>query len=124
MESVESGKFICDIKCCLIQLAKLIWCDRFQLVVMESVESGKFICDIMIVDLLEMLYCLEWYVEVIDKFYDQVSSSGDDVLGFVVCELFGVVVCVLLWNFPLMMVVWKIGFVLLVGNSVIVKFVE
>lgn len=108
----------------LIQLAKLIRRDRFQLAVMESVESGKPIRDIMTVDLPETLQCLEWHAEVTDKLYDQVSPSGDDALGLVVREPLGVVACVLPWNFPLMMVAWKIGPALSAGNSVIVKPAE
>ena len=94
--------------------------DRFELAVMESVESGKPIRDIMTVDLPETLHCLEWHAEATDKLYDQVSPSGDDALGLVVREPLGVVATVLPWNFPLMMVAWKIGPALSAGNSVIV----
>jgi 4-(gamma-glutamylamino)butanal dehydrogenase len=108
----------------LIQLAKLIRRERFELAVMESVESGKPIRDIMTVDLPETLHCLEWHAEATDKLYDQVSPSGDDALGLVVREPLGVVAAVLPWNFPLMMVAWKIGPALSAGNSVIVKPAE
>ena len=108
----------------LIQLVKLMRRDRFQLAVMESIESGKPIRDIATIDLPETFHCLEWHAEATDKLYDQVSPSGDDALGLVVREPLGVVACVLPWNFPLMMVAWKIGPALSAGNSVIVKPAE
>ncbi|MFN0043547.1 MAG: aldehyde dehydrogenase [Alphaproteobacteria bacterium] len=108
----------------LIQLVKLMRRDRFELAVLESIESGKSIRDIMTVDLPETFHCLEWHAEATDKLYDQVSPSGDDALGLVVREPLGVVACVLPWNFPLMMVAWKIGPALSAGNSVIVKPAE
>ena len=108
----------------LIQLVKLMRRDRFQLAVMESIESGKPIRDIVTIDLPETFHCLEWHAEATDKLYDQVSPSGDDALGLVVREPLGVVACVLPWNFPLMMVAWKIGPALSAGNSVIVKPAE
>jgi gamma-glutamyl-gamma-aminobutyraldehyde dehydrogenase len=42
----------------------------------------------------------------------------------IIREPIGVVGCVLPWNFPLMMLVWKIGPALAMGNSVIVKPAE
>ena len=108
----------------LIQLVKLMRRDRFELAVLESIESGKPIRDIMTVDLPETFHCLEWHAEATDKLYDQVSPSGDDALGLVVREPLGVVACVLPWNFPLMMVAWKIGPALSAGNSVVVKPAE
>ncbi len=108
----------------LIQLVKLMRRDRFDLAVLESIESGKPIRDIMTVDLPETFHCLEWHAEATDKLYDQVSPSGDDALGLVVREPLGVVACVLPWNFPLMMVAWKIGPALSAGNSVVVKPAE
>ena len=56
-----------------------------------------------------------------DKQYGGISPSGDGRLGLIVREPAGVVACVLPWNFPLMMVGWKLGPALAEGNSVILK---
>ena len=45
-------------------------------------------------------------------------------MGLIVREPIGVVTAVLPWNFPLMMMAWKIGPALATGNSVIVKPAE
>ncbi|MDP6805917.1 MAG: aldehyde dehydrogenase [Rhodospirillales bacterium] len=108
----------------LIQLVKLLKRNRYELAVMESLESGKTIRDCALIDLPETLNCLEWHAEATDKIYGQVSPSGDDALGMIVREPLGVVACVIPWNFPIMLMAWKIGPALAAGNSVIVKPAE
>ena len=108
----------------LIKLAKLIRHNQRELAVLESLESGKPIQDIETVDIPEALHCLEWHAELADKLYDQVAPSGDDAAALIVREPIGVVACVLPWNFPILMLAWKIGPALAAGNSVIVKPAE
>lgn len=113
-----------DRKRVLIQLTKLILRHRHELAVIESLESGKPIHECQLTDIPETVHCLQWHAEATDKLYDQVSPSGDDALGLIIREPVGVVACVLPWNFPLMMLAWKIGPALSAGNSVIVKPAE
>ncbi len=108
----------------LIKLAKLIRRHQHELAVLESLESGKPIFDIETIDIPESLHCLEWHAETADKIYDQVAPSGDDAVAMIVREPIGVVGCVLPWNFPILMLAWKIGPALAAGNSVIVKPAE
>lgn len=105
----------------LIKLAKLMKRNRRELAVMESVDSGKTIFDCETVDVPETIHCLTWHAELIDKIYDQVSPASDDHIAMVVREPVGVVGLVLPWNFPLLMLAWKIGPALAAGCSVIVK---
>jgi len=113
-----------DRKHVMIQLTKLILRNRHELAVLESLESGKPIKECQITDVPETVHCLQWHAEATDKLYDQISPSGDDALGLIIREPVGVVACVLPWNFPLMMLAWKIGPALSAGNSVIVKPAE
>lgn len=108
----------------LIQLAKLIKRNARELAVMESIDSGKTIYDCETVDLPETINCLIWHAELIDKIYDQVSPASDDHISMIVREPVGVVGLVLPWNFPLLMLAWKIGPALAAGNSVVVKPAE
>ncbi|MFK7829556.1 MAG: aldehyde dehydrogenase [Congregibacter sp.] len=108
----------------MIQLCKLMQRDRHQLAVLESLESGKPILECQTTDVPETIDCLKWHAEATDKLYDQISPSGDDAIGMIVREPIGVAACVLPWNFPLMMLAWKIGPALSAGNSVIVKPAE
>lgn len=119
-----SGLHPSERKAVLIRLAKLIKRNARELAVMESLESGKTIFDCETVDLPETIHCLTWHAELIDKIYDQVSPASDDHIAMVVREPVGVVGLVLPWNFPLLMLAWKIGPALAAGCSVIVKPAE
>lgn len=108
----------------LIAMAKLIGRNAHELAVLESLESGKPIFDIETIDIPEAVHCLEWHAETADKIYDQLAPVGNDAVAMVVREPIGVVGCVLPWNFPILMLAWKIGPALAAGNSVIVKPAE
>lgn len=108
----------------LIRLAKLMTRNARELAVIESLDSGKTIFDCETVDVPETIHCLTWHAELIDKIYDQVSPASDDHIAMVVREPVGVVGLVLPWNFPLLMLAWKIGPALAAGCSVIVKPAE
>lgn len=105
----------------LIRLCKLLTRNRRELAVMESLDSGKTIFDCETVDVPETIHCIKWHAELIDKIYDQVSPASDDHIAMVVREPVGVVGLVLPWNFPLLMLAWKIGPALAAGCSVVVK---
>ncbi|WP_370268878.1 aldehyde dehydrogenase family protein, partial [Nioella sp.] len=93
----------------LIRFAKLLTRNARELAVMESLDSGKPIYDCETVDIPETINCIKWHAEAIDKIYDQVSPASDDHIAMVVREPIGVVGLVLPWNFPLLMLAWKIG---------------
>ncbi len=113
-----------DRKDVLIRLCKLITRNKRELAVMESLDSGKPILDCETIDIPETIHCIKWHAESIDKIYDQTSPTGDDAISMIVREPIGVVGAVLPWNFPLMMLAWKIGPALAAGCSVIVKPAE
>ena len=106
------------------RLARLIERFTHELAVLESLESGKPIYDVETIDIPEAIHCLEWHAEAADKIYGQTSPSGDDVVSLIVRQPLGVVACVLPWNFPILMLAWKLGPALATGNSVIVKPAE
>ncbi|MEM6305410.1 MAG: aldehyde dehydrogenase [Pseudomonadota bacterium] len=108
----------------LIKLAKLMTRNARELAVMESIDSGKTIYDCETVDLPETIHCLKWHAEAIDKIYDFTAPASDDHIAMVVREPVGVVGLVLPWNFPLLMLAWKIAPALAAGCSVIVKPAE
>ena len=91
---------------------------------MESLDSGKPIRDCVTIDIPETIHTIKWHAEAADKIYDQTAPSGEDAVAMIVREPVGVVAAVLPWNFPLLMLAWKIGPALAAGNSVIVKPAE
>lgn len=108
----------------LLRLADLIEANLIELAVMESLDSGKTIFDCQTVDLPETVKCIRWHAEAIDKIYDQVSPASDNHIALVVREPVGVVGLVLPWNFPLLMLAWKIGPALAAGCTLVVKPAE
>ena len=108
----------------LIRLCKLMTRNSRELAVMESLDSGKTIYDCETVDVPETIHCIKWHAEAIDKIYDQVAPASDNHMAMVVREPVGVVGLVLPWNFPLLMLAWKIAPALAAGCSVIVKPAE
>ena len=108
----------------LIRLCKLMTRNQRELAVLESLESGKPIRDCVTVDIPEAIHTIKWHAEAVDKIYDQTAPSGDDAMALIVREPIGVVAAILPWNFPLLMLAWKIGPALAAGNSVIVKPAE
>lgn len=108
----------------LIRLCKLLTRQRRELAVLESLDSGKTIFDCETIDLPEAIQCIKWHAELADKIYDQVAPASDDHLALVLREPVGVVALVLPWNFPLLMLAWKIGPALAAGCTVVVKPAE
>ncbi|MEB8388728.1 aldehyde dehydrogenase [Rhodobacteraceae bacterium KMM 6894] len=108
----------------LIRLAKLMTREARELAVLESLDSGKTIYDCETVDVPETINCIKWHAELIDKIYDQVAPASDDHIAMVVREPIGVVGLVLPWNFPLLMMAWKIAPALAAGCSVVLKPAE
>ncbi|MBB4275666.1 aldehyde dehydrogenase [Rhizobium mongolense] len=108
-------------KAVLLKLAKLLERNRHELAVMESLDSGKPIRECQTVDVPDTIHTIRWHAELIDKLYDNTAPVGASALTMIVREPVGVVGCVLPWNFPLLMLAWKVGPALAAGCSVIVK---
>lgn len=111
-------------KSVLLTLAELLEQHSEELAVLESLDSGKPVGECLAVDVPETIHIVKWHAEAIDKLYDHSAPTGNDAMTLIVREPIGVVGCVLPWNFPLLMLAWKIGPALAAGCSVIVKPAE
>ena len=111
-------------KAVLLRLAQLIEDNTEELALLEALEAGKPIGECLALDIPESAACIRWHAEASDKRYDALSPSGPSVVSMITREPIGVVGAVLPWNFPVLMLAWKIGPALSVGNSVIVKPAE
>ena len=127
-EAFDDGRWACqspaDRKQVLIKLCKLMKRNQRELAVMESLDSGKTIFDCETVDIPEAIHCLQWHAEAIDKIYDESAPASNDHMALIIREPIGVVGLVLPWNFPLLMLAWKIGPALAAGCSILVKPAE
>ncbi|MEO0328138.1 MAG: aldehyde dehydrogenase [Pseudomonadota bacterium] len=111
-------------KAVLSRFADIILENVEELAHMEALDAGKPVSDCLEIDVPETASCIRWHGEAQDKLYDQVAPSSADALALVVREPIGVVAAVLPWNFPLLMMAWKIGPALATGNCVVVKPAE
>ncbi|WP_072932237.1 aldehyde dehydrogenase [Nissabacter archeti] len=108
----------------LLAFADALAAHSEELAVMESLDSGKPVNECLTVDVPETLHVLRWHAETIDKLYDQTAPVGSQAMAMIIREPVGVVGCVLPWNFPLLMLAWKIGPALAAGCSLVVKPAE
>ena len=108
-------------KTTLLRFAELLEQHAHELAVMESLDSGKPIRECQTTDIPETIHTIRWHAELIDKIYDSTAPLGSNAVALVVREPIGVVGLVLPWNFPLLMLAWKIGPALAAGCSIIVK---
>ncbi|CAB3787996.1 NADP/NAD-dependent aldehyde dehydrogenase PuuC [Paraburkholderia caffeinitolerans] len=108
-------------KTILLRFADLLEQHAHELATMESLDSGKPIRECQNTDVPETIHTIRWHAELIDKIYDSTAPSGAGALSLVVREPIGVVGLVLPWNFPLLMLAWKIGPSLAAGCSIVVK---
>ncbi|WP_322040129.1 aldehyde dehydrogenase [Burkholderia diffusa] len=108
-------------KSILLKFADLLERHAHELATMESLDSGKPIRECQNIDVPETIHTIRWHAELIDKIYDNTAPVGSNALALVVREPIGVVGLVLPWNFPLLMLAWKIGPSLAAGCSIVVK---
>jgi len=105
----------------LLKFAQLLEDNAHELAVLESLDSGKPVSECQTVDVPETIHTLRWHAELIDKLYDNTAPTGSAAVTLVVREAIGVVGLVLPWNFPLLMLAWKIAPSLAAGCSIVVK---
>ena len=105
----------------LLKFAQLLEDHSHELAVLEALDSGKPVSECQNVDVPETIHTLRWHAELIDKIYDATAPTGSAAVTMVVREAIGVVGLVLPWNFPLLMLAWKIGPSLAAGCSIVVK---
>ena len=108
----------------LLKFATLLERDRLELALLDTIDMGKTINDTFNADLPTSIDNIEWYAEIIDKLFDDISPSSKEFMGLITKEPIGVVAAIVPWNYPLWMAIWKIAPALITGNSVILKPAE
>lgn len=105
----------------LLNFSRLIRENAATLALMETIDMGKPVSYSLNVDVNAAANTLQWYGESIDKVYDEIAPTADNILGLVTREAVGVVAAIVPWNYPMIMATWKIAPALATGNSVILK---
>lgn len=101
--------------------ADLIEADAARLAPLEAVCSTRPVRDAGAWDVPFTAEGLRFFAEYADKLGGDVAATRHDHLGMVVAEPYGVVGAITPWNFPLVMVSWKVVAALAAGNAVVLK---
>lgn len=101
--------------------ADLVEADVQHMAPLEAVCSTRPVRDAAAWDVPFTAEGLRFFAEYADKLGGEVAATRHDHLGMVVAEPYGVVGAITPWNFPLVMVSWKVGAALAAGNAVVLK---
>ncbi|KAI0040771.1 NAD-dependent aldehyde dehydrogenase [Auriscalpium vulgare] len=92
-----------------------------ELAALEALDNGKTYSWAKAADLPLSVGTIRYYAGWADKIHGQVIETSEDKLAYTRHEPFGVVGQIIPWNFPLMMMSWKLGPALATGNAIVLK---
>ncbi|CAO3631438.1 unnamed protein product [Cunninghamella blakesleeana] len=107
----------------MLKLVDLIERDAEELAQIETMDNGKGITMSRIVDVKGLATTLRYYAGYCDKIHGKTIPTPG-ALSYTRYEPFGVCGAIIPWNFPLMMLAWKLGPALATGNVLVVKTSE
>ncbi|KAI0259301.1 aldehyde dehydrogenase [Gloeopeniophorella convolvens] len=105
----------------LTKLADLMQTHYDELAALEALDNGKTFSWAKAADLNMSVATIRYYAGWADKIHGQVIETSEDKLAYTRHEPFGVVGQIIPWNFPLMMMSWKLGPALATGNCIVLK---
>ncbi|KAI8085214.1 aldehyde dehydrogenase domain-containing protein [Halteromyces radiatus] len=105
------------------KLADLIERDTEELAQIETLDNGKGISMSRNVDVPGIVASLRYYAGFADKVHGKTIDTPG-AFSYTRHEAIGVCAAIIPWNFPLMMLGWKLGPCLATGNVIIVKTSE
>jgi len=111
-------------KAVMLRFVDLIRKNRLELALLETLDMGKPISDAYNVDVQSTATCMQFYAEAADKIYGEIAPTSPNIVAMIAREPVGVVGAVVPWNYPLLMAAWKLGPVLVTGNSIVIKPAE
>ena len=105
----------------LLKLSQLIMANQKSLAELETIEHGSPIRKTMNFDVPLCAEQLEYFAGVARAMTGETLPVGPWCMSMTVRQPLGVVGLITPWNFPALMVVWKLGAALVTGNTCIVK---
>lgn len=107
----------------LTNLAQLIEKNADLLAAVESLDNGKAV-NMAKNDVRGVAACIRYYAGWADKIEGKVIDTNPDTFTYTKQEPIGVCGQIIPWNFPLLMLSWKIGPALATGNTIVMKTAE
>lgn len=117
MDASERGRLI-------FKLADLMERDAVYLASLETLDNGKPYTHSFAVDLAASVKCLRYMAGYADKIHGKTIPMDGDYFAYTRHEPVGVCGQIIPWNFPLLMLAWKLGPALASGNVVVLKPAE
>ncbi|CAF1547813.1 unnamed protein product [Rotaria magnacalcarata] len=108
----------------LYKLADLIERDRAYIAALETYNNGKPFKDSYNIDIPHCIAVLRYYAGWPDKINGKVLPVGGDFFSYTRREPVGVVGQIIPWNFPMILLCWKIGPSVVTGCTTVVKLDE
>nr|XP_046242857.1 aldehyde dehydrogenase 1A1-like isoform X2 [Scatophagus argus] len=108
----------------LNRLADLVERDRLLLATLEALDAGKVFLMAYFVDLMATIKTLRYYGGWADKIHGKTIPIDGEYFTYTRHEPIGVCGQIIPWNFPVMMLAWKIAPALCCGNTVVIKPAE
>lgn len=105
----------------LSNLARLMEEHGDELAALETLDNGKTLSNSKNIDLAMAIATIQYYAGWADKLHGQVIETDESKFAYTRHEPFGVVGQILPWNFPLLMLSWKLGPALATGNCIVLK---
>ena len=108
----------------LHRLADLIEANADQLARLESLDNGKPLSVARSVDVTKTIACYRYFAGWADKVHGKTIPIDGEYLCYTRHEPMGVVGQIIPWNFPMLMMAWKLAPALATGNTVLLKPAE
>lgn len=93
------------------------------LAAIESLDNGKSI-NFARLDISNVIGTIRYYAGWADKIEGKTINIQPDMLHYTRSEAIGVCAQIIPWNFPLLMLSWKVGPALATGNTIVMKPAE
>jgi aldehyde dehydrogenase (NAD+) len=108
----------------LWKLGDLIMKNADELATTETMDNGKPIFESRNVDIPSAAETFYYYAGWCTKIAGETIPVPGNFFNYTLCEPYGVCGIITPWNFPLLMVAWKLAPALACGNTAIVKIAE
>jgi aldehyde dehydrogenase (NAD+) len=108
----------------MYKLGDLLEKHKEELAKIESLDNGKPLSEAMGADLFQSIDVIRYYAGWADKIHGKTIPIRGNHFCYTRHEPVGVIGQIIPWNFPLLMLCWKLGPALATGNTVIIKVAE
>jgi aldehyde dehydrogenase (NAD+) len=95
-----------------------------ELAELETLDNGKPIFESRYVDMPMVADVLRYYAGLATKIHGETVNAFETAFTYTLREPVGVAGLIIPWNFPLLLVSWKLGPALACGNTVVLKPAE